>query len=599
MEQEAEAKAVSLETANYLLNSRPWLLNNVFKNQAASKVHLPTNFKRIIESVAAQFFINKESLSNVTPLECRGITRKTHEFFKKAYTSPSDLFLLAYTFFMTPANLIGKYRLNKSAIEALCDRVRLSFCRAQVDPGEAVGVVAAQSIGEPTTQLTLNTFHFAGVASKSNATRGVPRMEELLMLSDKPKKPSLEVALLPGDREDRTRAQELMHYLGYTVLGDLVSVAEIYFDPLEDVSVLPEDLTVIEQFREFDAIIEDCISKKASKEKSKWLIRLQMDRNAMLDRKIPMEEVAAAIKAVYKEDVDCVYSDYNDDNLVFRIRVRATLAKFKSMKAGCPHPLDQTDEIYALRNLQDAMLRNTILRGVRGISNAALRKIPTAMSLVNGEYQQQEQWVIDTTGTNLLGVLALPYVDAQNTTSNDVQEVLSVLGVEAARQTLVNEIFEVLDFGGTYVNNHHLELLCDRMAVKPALVSVFRHGINNDDIGPIARASFEETPEMFLRAARHGQLDPVTGVSANVMLGQRVPVGTGSFQVLMNPKRVREAPPPKRRDDGSQKPDIASMFRSKVHTSGCHPDELAIADAVVQGVGVEGGAVPDDYDIGI
>ena len=157
----------------------------------------------------------------------------------------------------------------------------------------------------------------------------------------------------------------------------------------------------------------------------------------------------------------------------------------------------------------------------------------------------------------------------------------------------------MLDFGGTYVNNHHLELLCDRMAIKPELVSVFRHGINNDDIGPIARASFEETPEMFLRAARHGQLDPVTGVSANVMLGQRVPVGTGSFQVLMNPRRVREAPAPKRRDDGSQKPDIASMFRSKVHTSGCHPDELAIADAVVQGVGVEGGAVPDDYDIGI
>ena len=599
MEQEAEAKEASLSTANYLLDGRPWLLQNVFKNQASSKIHLPTNFKRIIESIAAQFFISKDSVSDLTPIECREITEKTNQFFKKAYTSPSELYLFTYAFFMTPANLIGKYRLNKSAIIALCDRIQLSFCRAQVDPGEAVGVVAAQSIGEPTTQLTLNTFHFAGVASKSNATRGVPRMEELLMLSEKPKKPSLEVALLPGDREDRTRAQELMHYLGYTVLGDLVSVAEIYFDPLEDISVLPEDQSVIEQFREFDSIIEDCVSKKAGKEKSKWLIRLQMDRNAMLDRKIPMEEVAAAIKAVYKEDVDCVYSDYNDDNLVFRIRVRATLAKFKSMKAGCPHPLDQTDEIYALRNLQDAMLKNTILRGVRGISNAALRKIPTAMTLVNGEYQQQEQWVIDTTGTNLLDVLALPYLDANNTTSNDVQEVLSVLGVEAARQTLVNEIFEVLDFGGTYVNHHHLELLCDRMALKPELISVFRHGINNDDIGPIARASFEETPEMFLRAARHGQLDPVTGVSANVMLGQRVPVGTGSFQVLMNPKRVREAPPPKRRNDGSEKPDIASMFRSKVHTSGCHPDELAIADAVVQGVGVEGGAVPDDYDIGI
>jgi len=310
-----------------------------------------------------------------------------------------------------------------------------------------------------------------------------------------------------------------------------------------------------------------------------------------------MEEVAAALRAVYKEEVDCVYSDYNDDNLVFRIRARSMLAKLKSGKTGCPHPLDQTDEIYALRQFQDAMLKNTILRGVRNITNATLRKIPTVMTLNQGEYEQQEHWVIDTTGTNLMDVLALPYVDADNTTSNDIHEVLAVLGIEAARQTIKNELWEVFDHGGSYINDHHYELLCDRMAIKPEMVSVFRHGINNDDIGPIARASFEETPEMLMRAARHGQLDPVTGVSANVMLGQRVPVGTGSFQVLLDPKRVREAPVPKRRKRDEQ--DITAMFQTKVRTTGCQPDDLAIPDAVVQGTGVDAGAVPDDYDIGI
>ena len=109
MEQEAESKEASLSTANYLLESRPWLLQNVFKNQASGKIHLPTNFKRIIESIAAQFFISKDSISDITPIECREITEKTHQFFKKAYTSPSELYLLAYAFFMTPANLIGKY----------------------------------------------------------------------------------------------------------------------------------------------------------------------------------------------------------------------------------------------------------------------------------------------------------------------------------------------------------------------------------------------------------------------------------------------------------------------------------------------------------
>lgn len=584
------------ELSSYLVKSRPWILKNVFRGESNNKVHLPTNFRRLVESVAAQCFTAEDTLSNVTPYECYTMVHETLAKITQKHSRPSELYRLVMMFSLAPSVLIRRNRLNREALRSLLARVELSFARGQVAPGEAVGIIAAQSIGEPTTQLTLNTFHFAGVASKSNATRGVPRMEELLMLSERPKKPSLAVALLPGDNESRIRAQQLMHYLGYTVLGDLVSVAEIYFDPLEDVAVIPEDQTIIEQFREFDAIVGDCITRKGQKERSKWVIRLQMDRNAMLDRKIPMEEVAAALKAVYGEDVDCVYSDYNDDNLVFRIRVHPTLSKLKAMKAGCPHPLDQTDEIYALRHFQDAMLSNTILRGVRGISNVTLRKIPTALTLVQGEYVQQEKWVIDTTGTNLLDVLALPYVDADNTTSNDVQEVLGVLGVEAARQALMNEIWEVLDYGGTYVNSHHLELLCDRMAVKPELVSVFRHGINNDNIGPIARASFEETPEMFMRAARHGQLDPVTGVSANVMLGQKVPMGTGSFQLLLQPSRVRETTAPARRKEGKS---ITEMFQTKVRSSGCHPDDLAIPDAVVQGTGVAAGAVPDDYDIGI
>lgn len=597
MDQAGDSIATAQSLTSYFLESRPWVLENVFMNSTSDRVHLATNFKRLIESVAAQSFISETTLSDLTPLECYQITSQYLDSLTTLHSRPSELYRLVAFYFLAPTVLIYKYRLGREAVHSLMKQIELSFARGQVAPGEAVGVIAAQSLGEPTTQMTLNTFHFAGVASKANATRGVPRTEEILMLSQQPKKPSLAIALLPGDREDRMRAKELMHHLGYTSLGDLVSKAEIYFDPLEDISVLPEDQSVIEQFREFDVLMEDCVVRKGQKERSKWVIRLQMDRNAMLDRKIPMEEVAAALRAVYKEEVDCVYSDYNDDNLVFRIRARSMLAKLKSGKTGCPHPLDQTDEIYTLRQFQDSMLKNTILRGVRNITNATLRKIPTVMTLNQGEYEQQEHWVIDTTGTNLMDVLALPYVDADNTTSNDIHEVLAVLGVEAARQTIKNELWEVFDYGGSYINDHHYDLLCDRMAVKPELVSVFRHGINNDNIGPIARASFEETPEMLMRAARHGQLDPVTGVSANVMLGQRVPVGTGSFQVLLDPKRVRDAPLPKRRKRGEQ--DITAMFQTKVRTTGCQPDDLAIPDAVVQGTGVETGAVPDDYDIGI
>ena len=93
---------------------------------------------------------------------------------------------------------------------------------------------------------------------------------------------------------------------------------------------------------------------------------------------------------------------------------------------------------------------------------------------------------------------------------------------------------EVLEFDDAYVNAHHMALLCDRMTFSTKLISIFRHGINGDDIGPIAKASFEETPEMFLKAARHAELDTLRGISANVMCGQEGMFGTASFQVLLD-----------------------------------------------------------------
>jgi DNA-directed RNA polymerase II subunit RPB1 len=115
----------------------------------------------------------------------------------------------------------------------------------------------------------------------------------------------------------------------------------------------------------------------------------------------------------------------------------------------------------------------------------------------------------------------------------------NVFGIEAARQAIYNELVDVVEFDGTYINAHHLSLLCDRMTYTDHLISIFRHGINKDNIGPIAKASFEETPEMFLKAARHGELDMMHGVSANIMCGQEGSFGTSAFQVYLDPDEMR------------------------------------------------------------
>jgi len=254
----------------------------------------------------------------------------------------------------------------------------------------------------------------------------------------------------------------------------------------------------------------------------------------MLQKNITMDDVHFAINGAYQDEVSCIYSDYNADNLVFRIRMQNVIKNTKGSKKIKVNPLDQQDQIQLLRGFQEKLLDNIVLSGIHKINRVILRKVKDTVSETDGCYKRQDIWVLDTVGTNLMEVIGLDYIDGSRTVSNDIHEVYNVLGIEAARQTIYNEIVDVIEFDGVYVNHHHFSILCDRMTFSHKMISIFRHGINNDNIGPIAKASFEETPEMFMKAAKHGELDNMRGVSANVMCGQEGFYGTSAFQVILD-----------------------------------------------------------------
>jgi DNA-directed RNA polymerase II subunit RPB1 len=278
-------------------------------------------------------------------------------------------------------------------------------------------------------------------------------------------------------------------------------------------------------------------------EKSKWIIRMEMDAEIMLEKNITMDDVNFTLNNCYENQISCVYSDFNSDKLIFRIRMNEVIKAGTSrggQKKNKVNPLDQSDQIYILKNFQEQLLQNVVLRGIKGINKVILRKILDNMVENNGLYKKQEIWVLDTIGTNLLDVLGLDYIDNTRTFSNDIVEIYNVLGIEAARQIIYNELVDVVEFDGTYINYHNYSVLVDRMTFTHKLISIFRHGINNDNIGPIAKASFEETPEMFLKAARHAELDTLRGVSANVMCGQEGFFGTSAFQVVLDIEEMQK-----------------------------------------------------------
>ena len=522
------------ELIELMIVSRKDIIENVFDGHDNAVVHLPVAFSHIINNIQGQQHININSMVNITPYEAFEIIDNGFAQLEMiTYVKPTALFKTLYYYYLNPKDLLMIKRFNRKALIVLVDTIVMTYKNAIIAPGEMVGIIAAQSIGEPTTQMTLNTFHFAGVASKSNVTRGVPRIEEILSLSENPKNPSCTVRLFKDEESDINNAQRIMHKLEHVKLHNLVDNVKICFDPNDAETVIPDDEKLMAQFKEFETMFSECTGGEEAAEdsvnKSKWIIRMNMSAQEMIDHNITMDDINFAIKNIYGDDLSCIYSDYNSDNLIFRIRIN-TSKKSSSKQQS----LDQSDEIYMLKNFQDQLLNNLVLRGIQKIDRVIPRKITDNLVEEEGIYVKKDAWVIDTVGTNLMDILALDFIDANRSFTNDIQEIYRTLGIEAARQSIFNELSDVIEFDSTYINYHHLSLLCDSMTCNDSMVSIFRHGLNNDDTGPLAKASFEETPEMFLKAARHAELDQMRGVSANVMCGQEGYFGTSSFQTILD-----------------------------------------------------------------
>jgi len=602
---------------DYMIEMRDMIIDRIFGNLDNKNVQMPVSFTHIINNVQSQQQINQNSMVDITPNEAMDMVSDAYRQLENIhYAPPTLLFKVMYYYYLSPKELLLIKRFNRSALTILLNMIILQYKKSIVAPGEMVGMVSAQSIGEPTTQLTLNTFHSAGIASKSNATRGVPRIEEILSLSENPKNPSITIYFKKDDEGTPERVQEFIPMIEHTKMAEVVESVEVCFDPDDMNTLIEQDRAVMTQYQEFEKLIDECVrdaalvtsgegaagggggeaAPESNGNKSKWVIRIKMNSEAMLDKKLTMDDIHFAIKNSYGNEVSCAFSDYNDDNLVFRLRMENITQSKKTNKIN---PLDQSDHIYMIKSFQDQLMNNVVLRGIKGIRKVMLRTIKNTLTKSEGVYTKKESWVLDTTGTNLLHVLGLEYIDATRTVSNDIQEVYRVFGIEAARQAIYNELAEVFD--DSPINYHHVSLLCDRMTVSSSMISIFRHGINSDDIGPIAKASFEETPEMFLKAARHAELDPMRGISANVMCGQEGYYGTSAFQVMINMEEMMkyESVEYKHTDDNE---DIEEAFKANasvgLETDKCGIPKLAIQSCVDNVKKVSLGKMDDDYDIG-
>ncbi len=338
----------------------------------------------------------------------------------------------------------------KSKVEKVFASALEEYERMLVEPGECVGLVAAESIGEPGTQMTLNTFHFAGV-SQMNVTVGLPRIIEILDAKKKISTPMMEIYLKSPFNKGKDIKKKAMS-IKETKLHEIVT--RFVINPLE------------------------------------LSIEMTLDAEKLDDLDLEPKDIKKKIRQSFKS-------------------LAVEIEEFQLIITSSKQKMDIKD-LYRMKE----KMKKTYIKGVKNISQV----LPV---------KKDDEFIIVTAGTSLHRVLMLDFVDKDRTTSNDIHEVRAVLGVEAARATVLKEVLNVIETQGLNVDTRHIMLVADTMCVSGLIKGITRYGVVQEKSSALARASFETPIRHLIAAALSGEVDPLTSVVENVMLNQPVPLGTG------------------------------------------------------------------------
>ena len=540
-------KKILKDNMDDLMEYRRFIAEELYNlTDISGGILFPVPFNRIINTVLNDTDYNikyklksKKTKSDINPIE---IILNNNKLVDRMYASVhfknNMIFKILLDTYCSPMRLIRK-NIHKDMYYDIISRIEEYYVKSKIDPGEMVGTIAAQSIGEPATQMTLNTFHYAGISAKSNVTRGIPRLREVLHLTKNLKNPFVTIHLKDEFSSDKNTCQSIMNRLETTLMKDIVVSTQIYYDPNNKKyeTIIDEDQSVLNIYKEFLDLEEIDLEDIKT---SPWIIRFVFNKEIMMNKGIIMEDVYMAISNYDSEKLHFIYSDDNASEIIGRLQIITDIEG----KASDINGLSSEDDILSIiRNIEEDILQNIEIKGIKGISNIVMEDNASKEYFINteGDYVLKkdldiESWILLTDGTNLVDVLNSPFVDKQKTISNDIHEIYAILGIEAARQTILTEIDAIMQ--DSYTNKRHTELLADVMTFRGVLAPINRQGINNSDSGPLAKCSFEDTTDQLLKAALFSEVDTLNGVSSNIMVGQTVPCGTGYFDIILDEDKL-------------------------------------------------------------
>lgn len=516
-------------------------------------VKLPVNMFRTLRNANKKFRDAGRQKGELNPVDVRRKVENLLDNLKSAVVpgkgsipreaqeNATMLFCILVRSTLASKRVISEYKLTQEAFDWVLGEIETRFKQALATPGDSIGCVAAQSLGEPATQMTLNTFHYAGVSAK-NVTLGVPRLKEVINVAKNIQTPSLSVHLNEEWAHDRAHAKDVQAKIEFTTLQSVTHSTEIYYDPDPRNTVIEEDKAFVQTY--WDVPDDDVDPEQLSP----WLIRVVLSREMMVDKQLSTEEVSDRVNQEFSGLVHCICTNDNAEVLVLHVRMlKNEQDKEQEAKRGDEDDDDEDPgeaDVRMQRMLESNLLSRVKLRGISGISKVFIRDfLRNEIDSRTGKFKKGNEFILDTEGANLKGVMCRDEVDETRTVSNHLVEMFQVLGIEAARNALLDEVRYVIEFDGTKVNYRHLAILCEVMTAKGYLLSITRHGFNRTDTGPLMRCTFEESVDILMRAAAFSERDNMKGVSENIIMGQPTKMGTGAFKLMMDMGMLNQAIP--------------------------------------------------------
>ena len=431
---------------------------------------------------------------------------------------------------------LKKISIFPSAIPLLKDQIIKSYDNSLIQPGEMVGTIAASSIGESVTQQSLNSFHSSG-AAKVNLTGGLVRQKELLNASKNIKTPSCNIHLDPNaiDIKDLFKVIEFANSnLKYYEFQDLIINYNIYNSGETEFTVEEKNYYNLYSFMNEDINLDSL--------QNKIRIQFEFDLEKIYKIKKNFETISATIYSIldpektnlqiitypiYTSKIDIwVNNNIQDVETILNL-----IEKKKSNITITESVKENVNKIISVENMYYKYVKHIVVPSILKIPISGIFGIEECYY----SDDKEKNWFIDTKGSNLKEILCNLSINTKKTKSNNMYDIYETFGIDAANTFLIEEFSKIIN-----VNKRHLYLLINSMTISGKIKSVSRYGIDRKQVGPLAKACFEQPVDNFLISATKGEKELLKGVSSTICVGKLGKMGTGMIDLLPDTKKLKK-----------------------------------------------------------